>query len=41
MRRLLCRVLGHDWREGGILGLLEFPVCRRCGRWSYYVEKST
>ena len=33
-RRVLCRVLGHRWLLGGVTGLLEFPVCVRCGRWS-------
>jgi hypothetical protein len=37
-RRLLCSVFGHWWGCSGIGGLLEFPVCRICGRWGRYAR---
>lgn len=31
-----CETFDHDWIEGGISGLMQFPVCRRCGKWERY-----
>lgn len=35
LRRLLCRLLGHDLVVAGVEGLFEFEVCRRCGGMPY------
>lgn len=32
LRRLLCRLLGHRWMDGGG-SVMSFPCCSRCGKW--------
>lgn len=34
-RREACRVLGHEYVEAGVEGLLEFKACARCGAIPY------
>lgn len=38
-RRWLCSLLGHAFVAAGVQGVLEFPVCRRCGKLAWYAAR--